>query len=250
MVPQFGSGKFTIMEKTADLTVVQKTITDTFHKEGKPQKVQLQKKLEKEELYQSKRTFKSVAELHKEWTEPPHTDVSWTWASTVIFLLSSRSWTTNKIRSILPGLKKKRSGLSQWSKVHFSEILYLIWKPGSQSLEEEWRGTQSKMLEVQCEVSTVCVDFELCHLLVLVQSALSKVSFYEKHVFSGLCIYKLVLPEPTNSKNEESKRVLHCLCSPPTTGLLQAVQIQLCVMIGDIREEGIHPRGEVGCVQR
>ena len=69
MVPQFGSGKFTIMEKTADLTVVQKTITDTFHKEGKPQKVQLQKKLEKEELYQSKRTFKSVAELHKEWTE-------------------------------------------------------------------------------------------------------------------------------------------------------------------------------------
>ena len=25
-------------------------------------------------------------------------------------------------------------------------------------MEEEWRGTHCKMLEVQCEVSTVCVD--------------------------------------------------------------------------------------------
>ncbi len=34
MVFQFG---YTIMGKTADLTVVQKTIIDTLHKEGKPQ---------------------------------------------------------------------------------------------------------------------------------------------------------------------------------------------------------------------
>ncbi len=26
------------------------------------------------------------------------------------------------------------------------------------SLEEEWRGTESKLLDVQCEVSTVCDD--------------------------------------------------------------------------------------------
>ncbi len=37
MVSQFGSLGFTIMGKTADLTVVQKTIIDTLHKEGKPQ---------------------------------------------------------------------------------------------------------------------------------------------------------------------------------------------------------------------
>ncbi len=37
MVSQFGSLDYTIMEKTADLTVVQKTIIDTLHKEGKPQ---------------------------------------------------------------------------------------------------------------------------------------------------------------------------------------------------------------------
>ncbi len=36
-VSQFGSLGYTIMEKTADLTVVQKTIIDTLHKEGKPQ---------------------------------------------------------------------------------------------------------------------------------------------------------------------------------------------------------------------
>ncbi len=37
MVSQFGSLGYTIMGKTADLTVVQKTIIDTLHREGKPQ---------------------------------------------------------------------------------------------------------------------------------------------------------------------------------------------------------------------
>ena len=53
------------------------------------------------------------------------------------------------------------------------------------------------------------------------------VTFYEKHIFSGLYIYKLVLPESANSQNGENKRFLHGFCSPPTgkTVLLQAVQI-------------------------
>ncbi len=37
IVSQFGSLGYTIMGKTADLTIVQKTIIDTLHKEGKPQ---------------------------------------------------------------------------------------------------------------------------------------------------------------------------------------------------------------------
>ncbi len=37
MVSQFGLLGYTIMGKTADLTVVKKTIIDTLHKEGKPQ---------------------------------------------------------------------------------------------------------------------------------------------------------------------------------------------------------------------
>ena len=32
-----------------------------------------------------------------------------------------------------------------------------------------------------------------------------KVPYYEKHVFSGFYIHKLVLPEPANSQNEENK---------------------------------------------
>ena len=39
MVSQSGSVGYTIMGKTADSTVVQKTIIDTLHKEGKTQKV-------------------------------------------------------------------------------------------------------------------------------------------------------------------------------------------------------------------
>ncbi len=43
-------------------------------------------------------------------------------------------------------------------------ILYLIWKSRSQSLDEEWRGTESMLLEVQGEVSTVSDDLG-CHVI-------------------------------------------------------------------------------------
>ncbi len=43
-------------------------------------------------------------------------------------------------------------------------ILHFIWKSGSQNLEEEWRGAESMLLEVQCEVSTVRDDLG-CHVI-------------------------------------------------------------------------------------
>ncbi len=43
-------------------------------------------------------------------------------------------------------------------------ILHFIWKSRSQSLEEERRGTESMLLEVQCEVSTVSDDLG-CHVI-------------------------------------------------------------------------------------
>ncbi len=43
-------------------------------------------------------------------------------------------------------------------------ILHLIWESRSQSLEEEWRGTESMFLEVQCEVSRVSDDL-CCHVI-------------------------------------------------------------------------------------
>uniref|UniRef100_A0A670Z0V3 Mitochondrial carrier 1 n=1 Tax=Pseudonaja textilis TaxID=8673 RepID=A0A670Z0V3_PSETE len=113
--------------KTANLTVVQKTIIDTFHKEGKPQKVigkeigcsqsavskHMNRKLCGREKCGRKRCTssrddcslerivshskvlgiftRSGLRLESVHQEPPHTDGSWTWASNVVFLLSSRS---------------------------------------------------------------------------------------------------------------------------------------------------------------
>ncbi len=42
--------------------------------------------------------------------------------------------------------------------------MYFVWKSGSPSLEEEWRDTESMLLEVQCEVSTVSEDLG-CHVI-------------------------------------------------------------------------------------
>ncbi len=100
MVSQFGSLGYTIMGKTADLTVVQKTIIDTLHKEGRPQtfiakeagysqsavskhvnrKLSGRKKCGRKRCTTNRENrslmrivkqnrFKNLGELHKEWTE-------------------------------------------------------------------------------------------------------------------------------------------------------------------------------------
>ncbi len=100
MVSQFGSLVYTITGKNADLTVVQKSIIDTLHKEGKPQtfiakeagcsqsavskhvnrELRGRKKCgrkrcttnrEKSSLMRivKQNRFKNLGELHKEWTE-------------------------------------------------------------------------------------------------------------------------------------------------------------------------------------
>ncbi len=99
MVSQFGSLGYTIMGKTADLTVVQKTIIDTLHKEGKTQtfitkeavhrvlspsmlteswvegksvwKKKMHNQLREPQPYEDCQAnrFKNLGELHKEWTE-------------------------------------------------------------------------------------------------------------------------------------------------------------------------------------
>ncbi len=100
MVSQFGSLGYTIMGKTADLTVVRKTIIDTLHKEDKPQtfiakeagcsqsavskhfnrKLSERKKCGRKRCTTNRENrslmrivkqnrFKNLGELHKEWTE-------------------------------------------------------------------------------------------------------------------------------------------------------------------------------------
>ncbi len=77
--------------------------------------------------------------------------------------LPSHFWTIDNVRSVLPGLWRK---ITQWSKLLFQMKVNFAFhlETRSQSLEEEWRGTDSMLLEVQCEVSTVSDDLG-CHVI-------------------------------------------------------------------------------------
>ncbi len=145
MVSQFGSLGYTIMGKTADLTVVQKTIIDTLHKEGKPQtsifkeagclqsavskhvnrKLSGRKKCgrkrcttdrENHSLEDCQNRFKNLGELHKEWTEAG--------------VKASRATTHRRVeefgyschqRRLTWAKEKKNWTVAQWSKVLFSD---------------------------------------------------------------------------------------------------------------------------------
>ncbi len=157
MVSQFGSLGYTIMGKTADLTVVQKTIIDTLHKEDKPQTFITKeavhrvlypimlteswvegKSVEEKDAQPTERTaalwglssirFKNLGELHKEWTEAgvkasraPHTDVS-------------RNLATVVVRGVLPGLREEELDccpVAQSPLFRWEQVLYFIRKPRS-----------------------------------------------------------------------------------------------------------------------
>ncbi len=60
-------------------------------------------------------------------------------------------------------VEKNNWTVTQWSKVLFSDEC-TFWKSRSQSLEKERRDTESMLLEVQCEVSTVSDDLG-CHVI-------------------------------------------------------------------------------------
>ncbi len=141
MVSQFGSLGYTIMGKTADLTVVQKTIIDTLHKEGKTQTFiakeavcsqsavskHVNRKLCRRKRCTTNREnrslmrivkqnrFKNLGELHKEWTEAG--------------VKASRANTHRRVKEFdyschqrcLTWAKEKNWTVAQWSKVLFSD---------------------------------------------------------------------------------------------------------------------------------
>ncbi len=135
MVSQFGSLGYTIIGKTADLTVVQKTIIDTLHKEGKPQTFiakeavcsqsavskHVNRKLSgrkncgrkrcttnrenrslmrivKQNRFKNMNFTRNGLRLGSRHQEPPHTDVS-------------RNLATVVVRDVLPELRRRRTGL-------------------------------------------------------------------------------------------------------------------------------------------
>ncbi len=197
MVSQFGSLGYTIMRKTADLTVVQKTIIDTLHKEGKPhtfiakeagcsqsavskhvnRKLSGKKKCGRKRCTTNRENrslvkivkrnrFKNLGELHKEWTEagsrhqePPHTDMS-------------RNLATVVSRGVLPGLRRRRTGLlPSGPKSSFQMRASFVFHLETKVLES---GGRVEKLIAQVVRSPVLSSHSLwwfgvqCHLLVLV----------------------------------------------------------------------------------
>ncbi len=147
MISRFGSLGYIIMGKTADLTVVQKTIIDTLHKEGKPQtftvkeagcsqsavskhinrKLIGRKKCGRKRCTTNRENrclmrivkqnrFKNLGELHKKWTESG--------------VKASRATTHRRVkefgyscrqRHLTWAKEKKNWTVAQWSKFLFSD---------------------------------------------------------------------------------------------------------------------------------
>ncbi len=129
MVSQFGSLGYTIMGKTADLTVVQKTIIDTLHEEGKTQTF-ITKEAVHWVLYPSMLTESWVEEkMHNQPREPQAYEdcqaksiqefgwtsqgMDWGWgqASRAPHTDVLRNLDTVVFRDVLPGLRRRRTGL-------------------------------------------------------------------------------------------------------------------------------------------
>ncbi len=101
-----------------------------------------------------------MGELHKEWTEA---GVSASRVTTLRRLQENGYQATSEPEKRQKGCgEKELSGpkSSFQMKVNFAFHL----ETRSQSLEEEWRGTESMLLEVQCEVSTVSDNLG-CHVI-------------------------------------------------------------------------------------
>ncbi|XP_026120184.1 uncharacterized protein LOC113099532 [Carassius auratus] len=148
MVSQFGSLGYTIMGKTADLTVVQKTIIDTLHREGKQQTFiakgagcsqsavpkHINRKLSERKNCGRKRfttnqenrslmwivkqnRIKNLSKLHKEWTDPGVK----AYRCVKVFGYSCRIPLVICHMCLTWAKKKKNWTVSQWSKVLFSD---------------------------------------------------------------------------------------------------------------------------------
>ncbi len=88
--------------------------------------------------------------------------------------------------------EKKSWTVAQWSKVLFSDKVNFafhleikVW-----SLEEDWRGTESKLLEVQCEVPEVRDDLgcrDVCWWSIVFYQVQSQCSFLPVDFYASIC---------------------------------------------------------------
>ncbi len=207
MVSQFGSlgyTLYTVMGMTADLTVVQKTIIDTLHKEVKThtfiakeagcsqsavskhvnRKLSGRKKCGRKRCTTNRENrslmrivkqnrFKNLGELHKEWTEA---GVKASRVTTHRHV--PRNLATVVIRDILPGLRRRRTGLlPSGPKSSFQMRASFVFHLETKVLES---GGRVEKLIAQVAWSPVLSFHSLwwfgvqCHLLVLIHCVVWK----------------------------------------------------------------------------
>ncbi len=211
MVSQFGSLGHTIMGKTADLTVVQKTIIDTLHKEGKPQtfianeagcsqsavskhvnrKSSRRKKCgrkrcktNRERIVKQNR-FKNLGELHKEWIEAGvNTSRVTTHRRVKEFVYSCRQ------RCLTWAKEKNNWTVAQRSKVLFQMRASFAFHLETKVLES---GGRVQKLIAQVAWSPVLRFHSLwwfgvqCHLLLLVHCVIWKPTSLHQFNFAFFC---------------------------------------------------------------
>ncbi len=236
MLSQFGSLDYTIMGKTADLTVSRRKALTPFtrrvsHRHSLSKKLAVHRVLYPSMLTESWVEGKSVEEKYAQpskrsaalwglsskidsiiWVnftrnglrlgsrhqEPLHTDVSRNLATVVVFFLLSHSWTTDNIRGVLPGLRRRRPGLlSSGPKSSFQMRASFVFNLETKVLES---GGRVEKLIAQVAWSTVLSLHSLwwfgvqCHLLVLVHCVFRKPTSlhpFAKTFWSTLCFLLL-----------------------------------------------------------
>ncbi len=117
--------------------------------------------------------FKNLGELHKEWTEAgvKASRVTTHRRNVVIFLLLSHSWTTENVRDVLPGLRRRTGLLPSGPKSSFQMRASFVFHLETKVLES---GGRVEKLIAQVAWSPVLSFHSLwwfgvqCHLLVLV----------------------------------------------------------------------------------
>ncbi len=220
MDSQFGSLGYTIMGKTADLTVVQKTIFDTLHKEGKPQtfiakeagcsqgavskhvnrKLSGRKKCGRKRCTTNRENsslmrivkqnlLKNLGELHEEWTEA---GVKASRATTHR-RVKEFGYSCRHVRGVLHWLRRRRTGLlPSGPSSSFQMRASFIFNLETKVLES---GGRVEKLIAQVAWSPVLSFHSLwwfgvqCHLLVLVHCVFWKPT--SLHLFTKKCFLLL-----------------------------------------------------------
>ncbi len=145
---------------------------------NQPRELQLSRKIDSRICVNFTRNRLRLGSRHQ---EPPHTDVSRNLATVVVFLLLSHSWTTDNVRGILPGLRRRitwrraccpviQGPLFRWEQVFLFNLETKVLKSG-------WRVENLIALVAWSPV----LNFHSlwwfgvqCHLLVLVHCVFSK----------------------------------------------------------------------------